>query len=63
MILIDAKADLDLQDHEGATALHHAAKAQNGTAFEAIARAGANMEIQNNKGRAPKLREGDCVIC
>ena len=63
MALIDGKANLDLQDQEGCTALHHAARAQNAAAFEAIRDAGANMEIANAKGRTPKMLEKSCVIC
>lgn len=62
-VLLKHKVDADIQDSNGDTALHHAARDQNEQAFEAIARAGGNMELENGKGRVPKLRDGKCVIC
>jgi len=45
--------DLDVQDEEGNTALHHAAEYGQTEAIEALLAAGANPTIRNKKGQTP----------
>jgi ankyrin repeat protein len=52
--LIKAGAQLDKQDDEGLTALHHAVLHANGNAIEALLNAGARNDIQNIRGKMPK---------
>jgi len=61
-LLVEHKANLELQDARGDTALHYAAKEQNAEAFEVLVRAGANLEAENGKGKTPKLKDGKCGI-
>jgi len=62
--LIDAKADLDLQDEEGNTALHHADNGNQGNAFGHLVDQGADEFIDNNKGHKPQKpgEGGACAI-
>jgi len=52
-ILIDARANLDLQDEDGETPLHGATIKGNEEIARILIDAGANLNPQDNKGRTP----------
>ena len=49
-LLIEAGADLNIQDKWGSTALHHAVMAQSMEVLEQLVDAGADINIKSNKG-------------
>ncbi len=50
-VLIDAKADLNLQDNDGNTALLSATQAKNYEAIKMLLKAKADINIKNNEGK------------
>lgn len=64
MICDEEGSDLDLQDKNGDTALHHAGRAGQKELCECLASQGADQNIKNNKGNTPKVRDMEnCVVC
>jgi hypothetical protein len=51
--LLDASAELDAQDKNGATALHRAVRTRCADAVRFLLRAGSTPQIRNNSGSTP----------
>ena len=52
-IVSEGKANIDVRDHLGRTALHHAAMAMQQHSLQAILELGANMHLKDNYGNTP----------
>eukprot|EP00658_Telonema_sp_P-2_P025287 TRINITY_DN20183_c0_g1_i2.p1 TRINITY_DN20183_c0_g1~~TRINITY_DN20183_c0_g1_i2.p1 ORF type:complete len:291 (-),score=81.15 TRINITY_DN20183_c0_g1_i2:159-1031(-) len=58
------RIELDLQDGEGQSALHYAGRAGQQEVFDLLVDRGANEDMKNSKGRAPKVMDPEncCVM-
>jgi hypothetical protein len=54
LLLLELKVDLDVQDSQGETALHDAARFGHASVVDALTKAGANQAIKNNNGQTAK---------
>jgi ankyrin repeat protein len=52
-MLIDAGADLNIQDNDGLTPLHIAVSMNDFEAIKILIKAGSRKDIRDNKGRLP----------
>ena len=59
----DTGAPLDATDRYGNTALHGAGRCGRAEAFKLLLARGADAEQLNERGRPPKLLEGDAEAC
>ena len=61
--LLDGGAPIDATDQHGNSALHGAGRFGRAAAFEHLVRRGADAQLQNGRGRPPKLLEGGGEAC
>ena len=65
LLIEEGGAPIDATDQHGNSALHGAGRCGRAEAFEWLLRRGADAELENERGRPPKLLEGggeSCVI-